>query len=506
MVMAAPDAQDDIFEAVEDVVRIAYGLEDDVDSTDLRRICKERARMTNDSKAIQLSQSLYSMYTLRKKQNDISSSMHNASPVSTQQTTPDSSVDRRTAVADGTNTVERKPRTFTARLDPMFMEAPNARDDILEAVENAVRIAYGLEDSVDSTDLRRICEQRAKMARDSKAIKLLDVLCRVYAWRKQQNDNAITLPTHDALPVFTLPKVPGTSVDRKTAVQDGANTLERERATFAVVVGINSYGEGFKLNGANKDALSVYDFLLHDLQIPSAHIKLLLDHDATRQCIMDALHTHLLNNPDIRPGDAIIFYFAGHGSSHDAPGKGAVEYIMAVDGKLICEHELHTFLKDLSHAKGKNITVILDCCFAAGCTRDGWSAHPGSSGLYSGSQRVRRVDPSVVAAIQGLPGSDCAHCLAGDDDWERDMTTHVLLAACRDYELAFENAKGGAFTVALLRHLRSVPRDTITYKQLMDSFPNLGPRQHPVAVGDHRNDTLFRIGWHDSQKSSSAAR
>ncbi|KZT00932.1 uncharacterized protein LAESUDRAFT_619842, partial [Laetiporus sulphureus 93-53] len=82
---------------------------------------------------------------------------------------------------------------------------------------------------------------------------------------------------------------------------------------FVVVVGINSYGEGSELNEANKDALSVHDFLLHDLQIPVAHIKLFLDHDATRRCIMDALHTHFLNNPDVRPGDAIIFYFAGHG-------------------------------------------------------------------------------------------------------------------------------------------------------------------------------------------------
>ncbi|KZT06962.1 uncharacterized protein LAESUDRAFT_625990, partial [Laetiporus sulphureus 93-53] len=132
---------------------------------------------------------------------------------------------------------------------------------------------------------------------------------------------------------------------------------------FAVVVSINSYAKDLLLKGAEKDVLAFKDFLLHDLQTPADHIKLLRDYMAMRQCIMDTLHMHFCNNSDICPGDAIIFYFMGHGSSHDLRGKGAVKCIISIDNAPICEHELHIFLKDLSHMKGKNITLIFDCCF-----------------------------------------------------------------------------------------------------------------------------------------------
>ena len=87
---------------------------------------------------------------------------------------------------------------------------------------------------------------------------------------------------------------------------------------------------------------------------------------------------HLVNNPAIEPGDAIIFYFAGHGSSLRAP-KGwfghnskSVEVLCSYDhdtkgpsGRVpgLSDRSLHAMMKDLASVKGDNITLILDCSF-----------------------------------------------------------------------------------------------------------------------------------------------
>lgn len=50
--------------------------------------------------------------------------------------------------------------------------------------------------------------------------------------------------------------------------------------------------------------------------------------------------------------------------------------------------------------------------------------------------------------------------------------SHVLLAACRETESAFENDKRGYFTHELLRALRGVKPNMVTYKDLMQRISN----------------------------------
>src|SRR5437016_1138535 len=89
---------------------------------------------------------------------------------------------------------------------------------------------------------------------------------------------------------------------------------------FAVVCGINAYAStGFPvLRGAVADAANVLDLLLSGYQVPRDQIHFLTDKDASRSRIISALDG-LSTDPRIRPGDPILFYFAGHGSEIGPP-------------------------------------------------------------------------------------------------------------------------------------------------------------------------------------------
>ena len=89
---------------------------------------------------------------------------------------------------------------------------------------------------------------------------------------------------------------------------------------FALVIGINDYQHWTPLKGAVKDANDIENFLINSLSVPPNHIKKLLDGDATKYHIIEALQA-FSTNPNINKecGDAILVYFAGHGSFCTAP-------------------------------------------------------------------------------------------------------------------------------------------------------------------------------------------
>lgn len=53
------------------------------------------------------------------------------------------------------------------------------------------------------------------------------------------------------------------------------------------------------------------------------------------------------------------------------------------------------------------------------------------------------------------------------------LQSHVLLAACRSEELAFERTNGGLFTNALLKTLKDTGIDKLTYASLLNKMPTL---------------------------------
>lgn len=60
------------------------------------------------------------------------------------------------------------------------------------------------------------------------------------------------------------------------------------------------------------DAKAIRDFLIDKLGVDKRNIRMLEDSEATRQNIIHAF-VSLQTNRDIRKGDAILIYYAGHG-------------------------------------------------------------------------------------------------------------------------------------------------------------------------------------------------
>jgi uncharacterized caspase-like protein len=84
---------------------------------------------------------------------------------------------------------------------------------------------------------------------------------------------------------------------------------------------------------------------------------------ATRQAILDAFFNHLLCNSSIMRGDAIIFYFAGHGGRQDVDGSwisegNKVEVICPYDVQPeggIPDFTIASLLRRLNYEKGDNV-------------------------------------------------------------------------------------------------------------------------------------------------------
>ena len=73
----------------------------------------------------------------------------------------------------------------------------------------------------------------------------------------------------------------------------------------------------------------------------------------------------------------------------------------------------------------------------------------------------------------------------------RTMASHVLLAACRQDELAWEISSTdqitrGAFTACLVKQLYQEDLSSITYSTLLDLLPAL-EQQHPQCEGVNKH-------------------
>ncbi|UQU64303.1 caspase family protein [Couchioplanes caeruleus] len=145
-------------------------------------------------------------------------------------------------------------------------------------------------------------------------------------------------------------------------------------ARRALLIGAQTYG----LRGVDNDVdamatvLSARGFTITPCQGP----------DATRDGILDA-YEQLISST--QPGDAAVVFYSGHGASIEPPAaaRAAVlptnrRFIVPVDMALstpadfrgITGIELSVLLSRLT-ARTRNVTVVLDCCYAGTMSRDG---------------------------------------------------------------------------------------------------------------------------------------
>lgn len=283
------------------------------------------------------------------------------------------------------------------------------------------------------------------------------------------------------------------------------------------------------------------EYLERDLRVPSNHIQLLLGTRSTsytdpsypsRENITNT-PCSLINNPYINKGDNIVIYFAGHGSSYgcsQCPGtvKGKqsivpdvrastsrmygtriqghrhvdtlcpTEVICPIDrspvdanrfGTItdISDRELNTHLHEILRAKGNKITAIFDCCHSSGVTRGERSAVRSALPLNETRDLMLRDGKYNLKRISSRTS-------IMEKWWRPDMSSYVILAACKDYEFAREVEAGGRyhgfFTYSLLYALRS---GSWTKELTYDDLVHLLPRRHkqtPAVAGDSKHQRL----------------
>ena len=270
---------------------------------------------------------------------------------------------------------------------------------------------------------------------------------------------------------------------------------------FAVIVGIDDYKSGhiWNLHSCVKDAKRIKRWLIDGMNVPKDQIRVLLDSQATQQKIEDSIMEHLVNNSAIEKNDAIIIYFAGHGSSLVAPPDWYQEADNMTEVQVICpydhdtnttqgrvagisERSLHALIDDLSSTKGNNVTLILDCCFSPQNVLD--------RRITRWTRTTKAVPDDLYRGLwTGARGKPHTSYLGF---FSPSLTTHVLLAACSLGDKATEGKEGGKFTTNLIRAMSELPLHCTSYAYLIEHLLQTTPdSQRYVCLGQHKNRTLF---------------
>ncbi len=139
---------------------------------------------------------------------------------------------------------------------------------------------------------------------------------------------------------------------------------------YALIIGISHYRDDSisNLSHTKADAQSFHDLLINPRRVgfPEENVKLLLDEDATRFAIEDAVCRWLRSHA--KPSSKVVVFFAGHGSAeHDHSGEDeSITYMLPHDA---CANNLFAssistgrFQKLLASVHSERLVTFLDAC------------------------------------------------------------------------------------------------------------------------------------------------
>ncbi len=281
---------------------------------------------------------------------------------------------------------------------------------------------------------------------------------------------------------------------------------------YALLVGINRYASPQvpDLGGSVNDVTAMAQLLTARFAVPPAQIQILTDTDATTSAVRAAFQAHLIASARAwaaadRQGEppALLFHFSGHGSQAPDPtgteADGLDETLVCHDSRLPDHYDLKDWelglLLDEAARYTHNITVILDCCHSGGGTRTGTTTK--TIAQTRGCAIDRRPQPARPDAMRPDASATRSMVVPARSHWARGGAHHVLLAACRDKELAhehrFDTPAGhlphGVLTHTLVQLLLGMDDNhPLTYyelhEQLTAGVRALYQAQNPQCEGD----------------------
>jgi hypothetical protein len=242
------------------------------------------------------------------------------------------------------------------------------------------------------------------------------------------------------------------------------------RNLYALLVGIDNYPQSVpsvpRLNGCVNDITEIETYLKNQVagEWKLREPKILTNEQATRQAIIDGFENYLCQAGS---DDIALFYYSGHGGQEKAPeefwdlepdrlDETLVCYDSRIEGNYdLADKELSYLLAKVAE-KNPRVIVILDSCHSGSGTRN----IPKGARLAPEDTRDRPLSSFIFASDASfkdllLTSSEVNQKKIGLD---LPKGRHILLAACRDDQYAWEH-KGddgrtrGAFSYFFLKSL-----------------------------------------------------
>ncbi len=285
----------------------------------------------------------------------------------------------------------------------------------------------------------------------------------------------------------------------------------------ALLVGINDYKRVKDLRGCRNDVTNMHNVLKTYFGFKHQDIRVLTDQRATKMAMMDRLEWLV---DGARPGDLLVFHFAGHGSQvldrdeldelHDRKDEILCPWDMDWDGTFITDDTLNRLFRGLE--EGVLLEVFLDCCNSGTGTRGGLSQEGEGLSLTPPEEELpenylvnRYLEPPIDIECRSLGES---YPVKGFRSASRSTLNHVLWAGCKDWQESsdtfIDGEYSGAFTYYLCKHIRAANgkitrRDVFT--RIDDSLRFNRYRQEPQLECElfHEDALLFS---NESQRST----
>lgn len=293
-----------------------------------------------------------------------------------------------------------------------------------------------------------------------------------------------------------------------------------------LLIGIDDYVGMQPLGGCVNDVDAVAELLCAQAGVPTEQIVALRAPLAgapgaardeqrlpTRQRIIQALQDVAAQ---VKAGERVLIYYSGHGSVVPYPSAQThFEVLLPVDFKtsgILYDVELNPLLTDIAE-RGRDLTVILDCCHSAGATRSaggGEEEEEGADRFADLSRSDVRVPEEVLRARAAEPGLMRPRPRGEAPADAVPPADFSLIAACHaDQRSREQKRKGekrhGVFTAAILDLLRPMgagvrtvrwgdiwePLRALVVERSAQQQPWLiGPPERPVLGGPYQSGDL----------------
>ncbi len=161
-------------------------------------------------------------------------------------------------------------------------------------------------------------------------------------------------------------------------------------ATWAIIIGVASYEKLSSADFQVNDAAAVREKLCNDYGFLPDHVLYLTEAEATKAKI-EAAFECWLPCQDIRPNDALLVFFAGHGQWDDASGQGYVAGLDAKPGLYRTTWVRVSTLRDgIAATACKHKLLLLNSCFSGSLFQERPSAYDILNSPAGATGRTRR--------------------------------------------------------------------------------------------------------------------